>query len=193
MEITPINIFREWFAEEQKLTTVRIPSACCLSTIGTDGFPNARFVSLKEIIENSFIVTGPLSSRKGIEIFQIDKVALTFWWTETERQVRIQGNATVITEQLADKYFTERGRVSQIISIVSDQGKEIENIEILKEKYDSIEQNFASKNLTRPQNWGGYSIEPKRIEFLEFKPTRFHDRKFYELANYKWTMKQIQP
>jgi len=193
MDITPINIFKEWFAEEKKLTTVRIPSACCLSTIGTDGFPNARFVSLKEIIENSFIVTGPLTSRKGIEISEMDKVALTFWWTETERQVRIQGNAASITNQLADKYFAERGRDSQIISIVSEQGKEIENIEVLTEKYDSIELNFANKSLTRPENWSGYSIEPIRVEFLEFKPTRFHDRKLYELTNYKWTMKQIQP
>ncbi len=193
MEVTPINIFRGWFAKEQKLTTVRIPSACCLSTIGIDGFPNARFVSLKEIIENNFLVTGPLTSRKGIEITQIDKVALTFWWTETERQVRIQGNATIITDQLADKYFAERGRDSQIISIVSQQGKEIENIELLTEKYDTIELNFANERLTRPKNWSGYSINPIRIEFLEFKSTRFHDRKLYELTNDKWTMKQIQP
>lgn len=193
MEITPIEHFNKWYKEELNLTKVRIPSACCLSTIGTDGFPNARFVSLKDVIGNNFIVTGPLTSRKGVEINAINKVALTFWWAETERQVRIQGNATIITEQLADKYFAERGRDSQIISIVSQQGKEIENIELLTEKYDSIELNFANERLTRPKNWSGYSIDLIRIEFLEFKSTRFHDRKLYELTNDKWTMKQIQP
>ena len=191
--MTPFQIFSKWFAEEQKLTTVRIPSACCLSTIGEDGFPNARFVSLKEVTENSFIVTGPLTSRKGIEIIQNNRVSLTFWWTVTERQVRIQGNATNIAEQLADKFFAERSRDSQIVSIVSEQGQEIENIETLTRKYENIEVNFVNKPLTRPKEWGGFSIEPVRIEFLEFKPTRFHDRKLYELTNGQWTMKQIQP
>jgi pyridoxamine 5'-phosphate oxidase len=193
MGMTPIQLFSKWFDEEQKLTTVRIPSACCLSTIGADGFPNARFVSLKEVIENGFIVTGPLTSRKGIEISQTNKVALTFWWTETERQIRIQGNATKISEQLADKYFAERSRDSQIVSIVSEQGQEIENIETLTKKYVNTELSFANKPLTRPENWGGYLIEPIRIEFLKFKATRFHDRKLYELTNGQWTMKQIQP
>lgn len=191
--MTPIQLFSEWFEEEQKLATVRIPSACCLSTIGEDGFPNARFVSLKEITENSFIVTGPLTSRKGIEISQTNRVALTFWWTETERQVRIQGNATNIAEQLADKLFADRDRDSQIVSIVSDQGQEIENIETLNKKYEYIEVSFENKPLTRPKSWSGFSIEPIRIEFLEFKPTRFHNRKLYELTNGQWSMKQLQP
>jgi len=191
--MTPIELFIKWFDEEQNLTTAIVPSACCLSTIGTDGFPNARFVSLKKVIDDSFIVTGPLTSRKGIEIGQSNKVALTFWWTETERQVRIQGNATNIAEQLADKFFAERGRDSQIVSIVSEQGQEIENIETLIKKYENIEVGFANKPLTRPKEWSGFSIEPIRIEFLEFKPTRFHDRRLYELTNGQWTTKQIQP
>jgi pyridoxamine 5'-phosphate oxidase len=193
MEIAPIEYFKKWFNEEQNLTKVSIPAACCLSTIGTDGYPNARFVSLKEVIGNYFIVTGTLSSRKGIEINAINKVALTFWWTETERQVRIQGNATIISEQLADKYFAERNRESQIISIVSEQGKDLINIEDLNDKYQKAETKFSNQTLARPENWGGYCIKPIRIEFLEFKPTRFHDRKLYELMNEEWTVKQIQP
>ena len=193
MTDTPIEHFNKWFKEELNLTKVRIPTACCLSTIGTDDFPNARFVSLTDVVENNFVVTGSLTSRKGIEINTTNKVALTFWWTETERQVRIQGNVTKISEQLADKYFTERNRDSQIVSIVSEQGQEIDSIEILTKKYENIEVRFSDKPLTRPENWGGYLIAPIRIEFLEFKPTRFHDRKLYELINGQWTIKQIQP
>jgi len=87
MRQTPIEIFTRWFKEELKLTKVRIPTASCLSTVGQDNYPNARFVSLKEIVESNFIVTGTLTSRKGFEINETNKVALTFWWTETERQI----------------------------------------------------------------------------------------------------------
>lgn len=193
MEIKPIEQFNMWFKEELSLTKARIPSACCLSTVGIDGFPNARFVSLKDVVQNKFVVTGPLKSRKGIEINSTNKVALTFWWTETGRQVRIQGNAIEIEGELADKYFTERNRDSQIVSIVSEQGQEMDSIENLTKKYKNVEAEFSNKLLIRPENWGGYLIEPIRIEFLEFNPTRFHDRRLCELKNGQWTTKQIQP
>jgi pyridoxamine 5'-phosphate oxidase len=75
----PIQLFSKWFDEELKLSKVQIPTAVCLSTIGIDNFPNARFVSFKELIDNSFVITGPLNSRKGIEIENNNSVALTFW------------------------------------------------------------------------------------------------------------------
>lgn len=193
MEIPPIKIFKTWLEEELKLTKVSIPTACCLSTIGSDNYPNARFVSLKGIVANNFIVTGTLTSRKGLEINNSNKVSLTFWWTETERQVRIQGNATIINDQLADKYFSERNRSSQIVSIVSNQGQTLNDTEALNEKYEEVEKNFSNKILERPKNWGGYSIEPIRIEFLEFKPSRFHERKLFQLINEQWIITELQP
>jgi pyridoxamine 5'-phosphate oxidase len=107
--------------------------------------------------------------------------------------VRIQGNATIINDKLADRYFTERSRDSQIVSIVSSQGQKLNDVESLNKKYHDIETNFSNKPLVRPENWGGYSIEPIRIEFLEFKPTRFHDRKLFELTNGEWTQTELQP
>ncbi len=193
LKLNPIELFDKWYKEELNLSKVKIPTACCLSTIGTDGFPNARFVSLKEILHNKFVVTGPLTSRKGIEISKNNKVALTFWWTETERQVRVQGVASQIPEELADRYFAARDRDSQIVSSVSKQGMEIENPDKLVKKYYTAESEFLDQPIPRPANWGGYSVEPLRVEFLEFKATRFHDRKLYERIKSNWIVKQIQP
>jgi pyridoxamine 5'-phosphate oxidase len=193
METNPIIIFKQWFDEELKLSKVSIPTACCLSTIGTDNYPNARFLSLKGIFEDNFIITGTLTSRKGIEIRNSNKVAITFWWTETERQVRIQGNATQINSELADKYFSERSRDSQIVSIASNQGQQLNDLNELNEKYQALETTFSNQSLTRPENWGGYSIDPIRIEFLEFMPTRFHNRKLYELIDRQWKKIELQP
>ena len=193
MSNSPIEIFKLWYQKEQELTKIRIPSACCLSTNGIDGFPNSRFVSLKDILDNKFIITGNLTSRKGVEIESSENVALAFWWIETEKQVRIQGKAAKISEQLSDKYFFERNRDSQIVSIVSNQGKLIENNQKLFDGYENIEITFKNKSLKRPENWGGFEIEPLRIEFLEFKQTRFHNRKLFQLFDGQWEMTQLQP
>lgn len=188
-----IERFQIWFAEQLKQTKVRLPAACCLSTIGLDGFPNSRFVSLKEIYEGCFIVTGTLSSRKGLEIEKCNQVSLTFWWTETERQIRIQGFAEKISEQLADRYFSERNKDSQIVSIVSRQGEDLGKPDELIRKYEALQRNPLEEHLQRPADWGGYAIRPVRIEFLQFMSTRFHQRQLYELVKEKWQMKYLQP
>ncbi len=193
MENNPIGIFKQWYKEEQTLSKVRIPSACCLSTNGLDGFPNARFVSLKDILTDCFIITGTQTSRKGIELNHSEQAALSFWWVETERQVRIQGIASKIADQLADKYFSERNKDSQIVSIVSNQGEKLHNIEELINAYENLECKNKNTPLSRPNNWGGYSIEPIRIEFLTFKETRFHERMLYENQNGNWELTQLKP
>lgn len=193
MEHNPIAIFKQWYAQEQKLATVRLSSACCLSTNGIDGYPNARFLSLKDILNNCFIITGSQTSRKGMEINASEKVALTFWWTATEKQVRVQGNATQLAEQLANRYFSERNQDSQLVSIVSEQGEELESLETLLNVYRNLELSNKNSPLTRPSNWGGYCIEPIRIELFEFNKTRFHDRKLYEKQHGHWELKQLKP
>jgi len=187
----PTSLFLRWFEEELKQSKTRIPSAVCLSTMGLDNFPNARFVSFKELKNDCFVITGPLNSRKGTEIQNNENVALTFWWTETERQIRIQGTAAAISEELADKYFEERSLNSQAVSSICEQGKEIDNLQKLKKQV--LEKVSEKPKITRPKNWGGFAIKPIRIEFMEFKETRFHDRKLYVFENNKWNIKQIQP
>jgi len=190
-ETNPIELFTNWFEEEKALSKTQIPTAVCLSTIGIDNFPNARFVSLKELIDDSFVITGPLNSRKGIEIENNDKVALTFWWTETERQVRIQGVADKIPEQLADKYFKARSENSKAVSVICEQGIETKNINDLEKQV--LEKIAENEQIERPKNWSGFLIRPLRIEFMQFESTRFHNRKLFEFQESGWNQKQIQP
>ncbi|MCX2743777.1 pyridoxal 5'-phosphate synthase [Mangrovivirga sp. M17] len=187
----PIPLFKKWFEEEINLTKVQIPTAVCLSTIGIDDFPNARYVSFKEIHDESFIITGPLNSRKGIEIEKNNKVSLTFWWTETERQIRVQGIATKISEELAEKYFHARDFNSKVVSMICEQGKETSTIKLLEQKV--LERVTKNKKIDKPKDWGGFSIKPVRIEFMEFRKSRFHDRKLFEFKDEKWILKQLQP
>jgi pyridoxamine 5'-phosphate oxidase len=79
MKISPIAQFLEWFGRESELSMVSKATDVCLSALGENGFPNARFIMFKEILDGCFIINGPTSSRKGTEIENNNKVALTFW------------------------------------------------------------------------------------------------------------------
>jgi pyridoxamine 5'-phosphate oxidase len=191
--MTPFTLFKNWYSAELKRTRASIPSACCLSTNGLDGFPNARYVSLKEVAEEVFIVTGPFASRKGEEIRMSNKVALTFWWSETERQVRIQGKAETIADHRADRYFAERSRDAQLVAITSRQGEEIDDPDHLHNLLRKTALHLQNQPIKRPADWGGFAIKPVRIEFMEFRQNRLHERMLYEWATDKWTVRKIQP
>ncbi|MET7038158.1 pyridoxine/pyridoxamine 5'-phosphate oxidase [Elizabethkingia miricola] len=191
-----ISLFNNGLEREMQVHKQKLPYACCLSTEGLDGFPNARFVSLKEIKNEEFVITGTLTSRKGEEINHNNKVALTFWWPETQQQVRIQGEARLISGSVLNSYFSERNRESQIVSVVSDQGKELHDLNELILKFDAVANNTEISEISeirRPDNWGGYAIVPFRIEFLVFSESRFHDRTLYERKDQIWQKKKIQP
>ncbi|AJW65261.1 Pyridoxine/pyridoxamine 5'-phosphate oxidase [Elizabethkingia miricola] len=188
-----LDLFNEGLQKEIQAHKQKLPYACCLSTEGLDGFPNARFVSLKEIRDGEFIITGTITSRKGEEIKNNHKVSLTFWWPEIQQQVRIQGIAAPILGSVLDVYFGQRNRDSQIVSVVSDQGTELNKMEELAFKFDAIASNPEISEIQRPDNWGGYAIAPRRVEFLVFSESRFHDRILYEQNGRLWQKKRLQP
>jgi len=193
MEINPLKQINVWLDEQIRASKAKIPTACCLSTQGTDGFPNSRFVSLKGIEQENFVITGPITSRKGVEIARNKKVGLSFWWPETERQVRVQGIASPLPSEMADTYFEERSRESQLVSIISEQGKQLADHDALKERYNQLISTTTEKRFKRPNGWNGYLIKPVRIELMEFSTNRFHKRTLFELVREEWKSIQLQP
>ncbi len=192
-KMNPFTKFQKWYESECITTDTLIPSACCLSTTGTDGYPNARFVSLKELKDEQFIITGPMDSRKGNELRNKPRAALTFWWPATGRQVRVQGDVRQIDIFEADRYFSERSRESQIVSWASKQGKPLKNNDSLKEQFNHYSNLHANKQVPRPENWGGWEILPIRIEFLEFDANRYHNRVLYVKSIDGWHPQNLQP
>ncbi len=191
--MNPILLFEKWFSKEKKLNNLKLPAACCLSSIGLDGYPNARFVSLKEISNEYFVITGSLGSRKGEEIENSPKAALSFWWTATERQVRIQGDVIKIPKAEAQIYFDKRNRDSKIVSASFKQGKTINSIETVQKQFEEQKEKFNNKDIEVPDNWSGIYIKPIRIEFMEFRESRLHERTLYKLADNDWRISILQP
>ena len=189
----PISLFRQLYEEELKVTPVKIPSACCFTSIGLDGFPNSRFVSCKEIIGNSFIITGSKTARKGQEVEKNNKVSLVFWWTSTHVQVRIQGVIEELDSSYSHRYFQERNRESQAVSIVSAQGEGLQDLAELEEAYTALLQQYEGKALPTPVSFAAWAVQPFRIEFLLFSEARFHERILFEWENGAWSSSKLKP
>ena len=189
----PIKQFESWWQEAIN-SQAEEPNAMTLATCSASGKPSARIVLLKGINENGFVFFTNYQSRKAQEIKENSFVALVFFWKELERQIRIEGNVKKISGKESDEYFSVRPRESQLGAWSSPQSSVIKNAEFLHENMKKYKDQFHSKEIPRPDFWGGYLVEPNLIEFWQGKPGRLHDRLQYSLGNNGvWKLQRLAP
>lgn len=190
--LDPIAQFKKWFQEAID-ARVPEPNAMNLATVGPEGKPTARIVLLKGIEDTGFTFFTNYESRKGNNMTENPWVALTFFWSELERQVRIEGKAEKARAELSDKYFHSRPRNSQIGAWASPQSQVIDSRKSLENRTVETEEVFQGKEVQRPQHWGGYLVVPQRVEFWQGRPSRLHDRILYNRENEKWKIERLAP
>jgi pyridoxamine 5'-phosphate oxidase len=189
----PIVQFENWWQQAVE-SKIEEPNAMALATCDASGKPSARIVLLKEIKDNGFVFFTNYQSRKGKEIEENPFVSLLFFWKELERQVRIEGKIKKIPAAESDEYFNSRPPESRIGAWSSPQSTVINSRDTLQKNVEKYTSQFGTKNIPRPEFWGGYIVEPQRIEFWQGRPGRLHDRLQYSLTkNNEWTIKRLAP
>jgi pyridoxamine 5'-phosphate oxidase len=189
----PVKQFEKWF-DEAVQAGVTEPNAMHLATVNEQGKPSSRIVLLKGIEGNSFFFYTNYQSKKGKELEINPACALTFFWPDIERQVRIEGIAERVDPRISDQYFQSRPRGSQIGAWASPQSSIIKDRIILEDRASQIEKKFEnSKVLPRPHQWGGYQIEPLLIEFWQGRASRLHDRIQFVKTDGTWKIHRLAP
>ncbi|WP_256006605.1 pyridoxamine 5'-phosphate oxidase [Pedobacter deserti] len=188
----PIDQFKKWFQEAVQAQLYE-PNVMTLATADRFGRPSARIVLLKGFNEEGFVFFTNYESKKGQELLENPQAALVFFWAELERQVRIEGVVTRVSGELSDEYFHSRPAGSQIGALASPQSKVISGRTELEQRVAELGEQYRDTMIPRPEHWGGYLVEPTRIEFWQGRPSRLHDRIVYELTNGSWIMNRLAP
>ena len=189
----PIAQFEKWFREAIDAKVLE-PNAMNLATLSESGRPSSRIVLLKGIHNNQFVFYTNYQSQKGKELDLRPECALNFFWPELERQVRIEGVAQRVDTTLSDKYFQSRPRASQVGAWASPQSTIIKDRDILEQRVKEIEKRFEGKDvLPRPNQWGGFAVEPFEIEFWQGRSNRLHDRLQFSKVDNQWKINRLAP
>jgi pyridoxamine 5'-phosphate oxidase len=188
----PIVQFTRWFEEALK-AEVNEPNAMSVATVGADGRPTSRIVLVKQFDERGFTWYTNYASQKGKQLESKPFAALLFFWSELERQVRIEGRVERTSAEESDKYFNSRPLKSRLSAIASEQSEPIANRAALEHHYEEVAQQYGEAP-PRPQHWGGFRLVPERIEFWQGRRSRFHDRIVYtRQEDGRWTRQRLQP
>jgi pyridoxamine 5'-phosphate oxidase len=192
LPINPLAQFRSWL-EEARDGGVAEPNAMTLATVAADGKPSARIVLLRGFDERGLRFFTNFESRKAQELAGRPEVALTFYWPPLERQVRVEGSATPLSEAESDAYFASRPRGHRIGAWASRQSAVVPDRAILDAQVELCERAFAGRDVDRPPYWGGYRIVPSRFEFWQGRPNRMHDRLCYRREDAAWRIERLSP
>ena len=188
----PIEQFRRWF-DEALAADLHEPNAMTVATATPEARPSARIVLLKGFDERGFVFYTSYEGRKSGELETNPYAALVFYWGELERQVRIEGRVSRVSEEESDAYFEGRPRGSQLGAWVSEQSRPVEDRGALEERLRELEAEYDGREVPRPPFWGGYRVEPETIEFWQGRENRLHDRLRYRRSDEGWKVERLQP
>lgn len=188
----PFILFEKWLKEALQVQP-NDATAVALNTIGSDGFPHSRIILLKNFSGDGFVFFTNYDSQKGKDIEQNPHVGLHFFWSELDRQIRINGLVEKTDASSSDEYFHSRPFESQVAAAISDQSQEVPDRKYLEDKFEKLKSDLGENDPERPENWGGYLVKPIRFEFWQGRESRLHDRIVFEKKAENWEIKRLAP
>lgn len=187
----PFDQFENWFS---LAVSAHIPdvNAMNLATANKSGKPSSRIVLLRDATESGFTFFTNYNSRKGSQLLENPYAALNFYWPQLEKQIRVEGNISKVSDQVSDEYFASRPVDSQIGAWASDQSHTIASRKELEEKYAALKEKYKT-TVPRPPHWGGFVLNPVYFEFWQGRESRLHDRVVYHLEGNAWHKSMLAP
>jgi len=188
----PIKQFQVWF-NDAVAAKLPLPEAMTLATATPDGKPSARMVLLKQVDHDGFVFFTNYHSAKAEQLDANPYAALVFYWSQLDRQVRVEGSVVRTSAQESQEYFRTRPRESQIGAWASAQSQAISSRAALEQRAQELEAMYSDREVDCPDYWGGYRLHPERIEFWKSRIGRLHDRILYQRDATGWTITRLAP
>jgi pyridoxamine 5'-phosphate oxidase len=164
-----------------------------LATASPDGIPSVRIVLLKGIDDRGLQFFTNYESRKGRELAENPRAAVTLHWQPMHRAVRVEGGVERLTAEESDAYFASRARGSRLGAWASRQGRPIADRSVLEGALAEADARYPGDDVPRPGYWGGYRLVPDAIELWQGRPNRLHDREHFLRTPDGWRTERLSP
>jgi len=189
----PLELFKIWMSEAEK-KEINDPNALSLATVNKNSEPSVRMVLLKNVSKKGFVFYTNLNSPKSNDIKKNPKAEMCFYWKSLQRQIRIFGKITQVSDKEANDYFKSRPYKSKIGAWASEQSKVLNKREDFLKKINKFKNKYKEiNNVPRPQNWSGFCLNPSSFEFWLGDKHRIHERLKYKKVLSKWKKEILYP
>ena len=105
----------------------------------------------------------------------------------------MEGTVARAPDADSDRYFAGRDRVTQLGAWASAQSRPLASREELEREVARHDELYRDRPVPRPPHWGGYAVQPDRIEFWYGARFRLHERVTYVREHEGWRKGMLYP
>jgi pyridoxamine 5'-phosphate oxidase len=187
----PGELFADWLREAVG-AGVREPHAMTVSTSGPEG-PDARVLILKDVDEHGWWFATSATSAKGRQLADDPRAALTFYWVEVARQVRVRGGVVAGTREQSAADFRARGTSARAVALASSGSRPLADRDTGLRAVHDADLRLANDPTLVEESWTVYAVRPDSVEFWQADKDRMHHRLRYEAHGAGWQRTLLWP
>lgn len=188
----PQQLFINWLNTALEGNVLE-PHAMTLSTVDHHGMPDARVLILKNADEKGWYFASSSESRKGVQLKGNPIAALTFYWPEIGRQVRIRGKVVETERDEGEEDFLHRGLTAKAIAMIGKQSSVLGDLQSFEDQLQKQFKILQSDERVVYSNWILYRVEATEVEFWQGSLDRKHTRLRYRLEQGDWKKERLYP
>ncbi|MCY1272394.1 Pyridoxine/pyridoxamine 5'-phosphate oxidase [compost metagenome] len=167
--------------------------AMFLATADDFGRPHGRMVYLHGLDPRGLAFYSYHRSPKGQDLAINPHAALTFYWANLERQLRIEGRVESIDAEEADAHFHGLPLDRRLLCCASEQSRPVGGRGDIEVRLALARHRYLDGEPPRPPGWGGYRLLLERLEFWQGRPGRMLDRLNYLKEEDGWRRERLAP
>ena len=189
----PVTLFLRWL-EAAIRDAVPAPHAMTLATADDRGHPSSRVLICKDVdSEGRWYFASGAASGKGRDLAVNPHAALSFWWPQQGRQIRIRGPAVPAGQQASAADFLARPPASRAEALIGRQSEPLDDLAELDRAFrQALARVTADAELIAP-HWTLYALTADEAEFWQGDLDRRHVRLRYQRAGSAWTRHLLWP
>ena len=188
----PSALFLSWLQEAIE-AGVSEPHAMTLATVDAGGRPDARVLILKDVDADGWQFATAASSAKGTQLAASPHAALSFYWREQGRQVRVRGAVAAADPGVSAADFLAKPDGSRIAGLVGRQSAVLEDPGKLAIEIEAASQRLADDPFAVAEDHAVYVLTPAEVEFWQGDRQRQHVRLRYSRSATGWVTERLWP
>ena len=189
----PVPLFVQWLATAIG-GQVPEPHAMTLSTVDQQRRPSSRVLVCRDVdAAGSWYFASTAASRKGRELSGNPHAALTFYWSQQGRQIRLRGTVAPAGAERSAADFLARSPQARAESLTGRQSDVLPSPAEAEIALQEARARIAATPDLVAQDWTLYALAADEVEFWQADEQRRHTRLRYERAGRAWTRVRLWP
>lgn len=188
----PVVLFSQWLRDAVE-DGVPEPHAMTLSTCDETGLPDARILILKDLDDDGWWFATNANSAKGIQLADLPAAALTFYWPQVGRQIRVRGTIVAGSAERSAADFRARGSGARAVALASHESQPLADVHTCARAVADAQRRLADNPDLIAPDWRTYAVNATVVEFWQADKDRQHLRVQYRRDEGRWTHTLLWP